>query len=587
MEAAMTGPDAGLPLVIGVTGHRDLVPESLPELRAQVAAFFADLRRDYPHTRLMLMSPLATGADQLVAVEYLALPADARAGLVAVLPMPARLFKQDFSATELTEFERLLGAAQQVLEIPGPSGADTTLIDHPGLARDRQYQICGQLISRHSQILIALWNGRSSDAVGGTADIVGFRQTGVALGLTGAEGGDTLLDLEDRGPVFQISAPRLRDDPTAPQEGSAGTSAGRWLYPPMVRGDMLDPETYFSGLWTALDRFNRDLASLDNSAMRVAKSANQLMPDASVSTLPTGLLLLRRRYAAADALAISLQRRWRQVQRALHVLVACALISIESAQLDREIGAGRLAPWLFSAALLFMLAAWGIFRSGDRRRLQDRYQDYRALAEGLRVQLFWSLGGVTERAADRYLGRLRNALDWIRKGVRNASICTLDMHERAQHRLVHAWWVRSQFEYYSRGNDARRERLASAASSFLLAVAAIAGLVLLAAVWWETEDEAANRMTAIALCLALVPAGLAGVVSHYAEKMAFGEHAKLYRRMTRLFDYAQELLTSAVRIGDEDQATRVITELGLAALEENGSWVLLHRERPLEMLHPG
>jgi hypothetical protein len=34
-------------------------------------------------------------------------------------------------------------------------------------------------------------------------------------------------------------------------------------------------------------------------------------------------------------------------------------------------------------------------------------------------------------------------------------------------------------------------------------------------------------------------------------------------------------------------AQHLIEELGKEALEENGDWVLLHRERPLEVPHAG
>jgi hypothetical protein len=579
MDAGTINPDFGLPFVLGVTGHRDPLPTAISELREQIRKLLAQLRADYPATRLMLLSPLAVGADRLVAQEFLALPEDARAGLVAVLPMSKDLFVTDFLPQQRVEFEQLLAQVQQVIITPLPVGVSAAAIAQPGADRDRQYQLCGQFISRHCQVLVALWDGRDNAAVGGTADIVSFRRTGVALGTNSGADDESLLDLEERGPVYHLTSPRA-GQPEAP-------ISARWLYPPMVRGDLLSPQDYFSGQWAALDRYNRDLCSLEDGANAVAVSANQLMPESAVSALSPGMQLLRQRYALADAMAMAIQRRWRRVQRALHLGVAGALIAIESAQLDRDIGVGARAPLLFTMALVLMLLAGLVFWRGDRQRLQDRYQDYRALAEGLRVQLFWSFGGVPERAADRYLGRLRNALDWIRKGVRNGALCSQGLADPPQHRLVYAWWVRSQYEYYSGSRNAARERLCSRLSSVLLGIAMLSALCLIAAVWWRSDNDLPKQIVAWSLFCALVPAGLAGVLAHYADKMAYGEHAKLYGRMARLFDYAQELLTGAVQKGDEARATRVIADLGLASLEENGSWVLLHRERPLEMLHPG
>jgi hypothetical protein len=77
-----------LPLVIGVTGHRDLREEDVPRLEAEVARIIADLRRDYLNgegeTPIIVLSAWAEGADRLVAR---AGPAQG-ARLTARLPLP-------------------------------------------------------------------------------------------------------------------------------------------------------------------------------------------------------------------------------------------------------------------------------------------------------------------------------------------------------------------------------------------------------------------------------------------------------------------------------------------------------------------
>ena len=64
--------------------HRDLVPAEIPAIRERVRTFFSTLRARYPGRDLTLMTPLAEGADRLVAEEALAL------GLLALQrPRPA------------------------------------------------------------------------------------------------------------------------------------------------------------------------------------------------------------------------------------------------------------------------------------------------------------------------------------------------------------------------------------------------------------------------------------------------------------------------------------------------------------------
>src|SRR5579871_4386673 len=90
--------DARLPLVIGVTGHRDLRPAAHAELASCVRTILVDLRTTYPNTPLLLLSPLAEGADRLVAEVSLEPAIGAR--LMVPMPMPRALYERDFESAE-------------------------------------------------------------------------------------------------------------------------------------------------------------------------------------------------------------------------------------------------------------------------------------------------------------------------------------------------------------------------------------------------------------------------------------------------------------------------------------------------------
>ena len=55
--------DFSLPLVVAVTGHRDLVPGELESIRTRVRSLLQELLEKFPNNRLTVMSPLAEGAD--------------------------------------------------------------------------------------------------------------------------------------------------------------------------------------------------------------------------------------------------------------------------------------------------------------------------------------------------------------------------------------------------------------------------------------------------------------------------------------------------------------------------------------------
>src|ERR1700722_8252716 len=65
---ARAAPEVGpLPLILGVTGHRDLRDEDIPRLTELVLAEYSELRTLYPSTPITLLSALADGADRLLA----------------------------------------------------------------------------------------------------------------------------------------------------------------------------------------------------------------------------------------------------------------------------------------------------------------------------------------------------------------------------------------------------------------------------------------------------------------------------------------------------------------------------------------
>src|SRR5215469_15927105 len=111
-----------LPLVIGVTGHRDLRDEDVPQLEAEVERIIAGLRSDYlddgNETPIIILSALAEGADRLVA--RVALRQGAR--LIAPLPMPREEYRRDFEPGlkpgNAAEFDALLGQAVAAPVVP-------------------------------------------------------------------------------------------------------------------------------------------------------------------------------------------------------------------------------------------------------------------------------------------------------------------------------------------------------------------------------------------------------------------------------------------------------------------------------------
>ena len=149
--------------VFGVSGHRDLVPSTLPELRRCLETVFASFCAAYPGRHFEVLSPLADGADRLAAEVALS------QGMRLLVPMPMNQaeYERDFAnGDSLNEFRRLLVAADRhwTVEEGSPSGANLS----QGDARARSYASVGDFIARKSHVLILLWDGKQNAKLGGT-----------------------------------------------------------------------------------------------------------------------------------------------------------------------------------------------------------------------------------------------------------------------------------------------------------------------------------------------------------------------------------------------------------------------------------
>ena len=165
--------------VFGVSGHRDLVAEDLPELRQRLQTILRRSISAQPGATFRLLTPLAEGADRVAAEEALSLGIK----LVVPIPMLQAEYERDFvTAESLAEFRRLLKRADEQFEMT-ESG---TMYDAD--KRTQSYAAVGDYIARNSDLLILLWDGKENQKVGGTAWVRKRREHWVQLAKERGEG---------------------------------------------------------------------------------------------------------------------------------------------------------------------------------------------------------------------------------------------------------------------------------------------------------------------------------------------------------------------------------------------------------------
>jgi hypothetical protein len=137
---------------VGVTGHRNFEDVSAaPWVAECIHNRLSDCRELYG------LTSLAKGADQIFARVVLQLGGS----LEAVLPFPeyANTFQD---SAESAGFDELIGRCSKV-----------TQLDFAG-SKEQSYFAAGKYVVDHSEVLIAVWDGKPAAGLGGTGDVVAY-----------------------------------------------------------------------------------------------------------------------------------------------------------------------------------------------------------------------------------------------------------------------------------------------------------------------------------------------------------------------------------------------------------------------------
>ena len=366
-----------VPLWVGAVGHRALSPENDAALRRAVGEVLDDVKQRWGAAlEPRLLTSLAEGADQLVAEQ-----ARARGWPLGVpLPLPESVYEHDFgSHVSLETFRRLRGEAALVFDVGLAPGVSLDQVREPGAEREAQYARAGRVVAATCPIVIALWDGEERNLVGGTSELIAR----VLCGWREEDDGTQRLNPQQPKLVYHIWTPsRERPDVT----GIPFT----WRVLSSQPEDEPEAEGHvLSDVLARLGEFDRDVCSkLREHTEACSRSAADAIPPEHAAGLPREIRDLLRWYGIADALALQYQRlvRW-----ALPTLLVVAVLAFTGYELHTYWPSTPV--WGLELFLLSFLAMIASVRSIKARAHERKFLDYRALAEGLRVQLFWRLGG--------------------------------------------------------------------------------------------------------------------------------------------------------------------------------------------------
>ena len=566
--------NTAIPLVVGITGHREISLETERQIYSTAHTMLLDLKRCYPNTPIRVLSSLGKGADMVCAEAAL----DAGAELVVPLPMPVEEYRKDFSGTEIDSFDFLLEKAANVFVVPQYEKCEDSG------SRGYFYRQAAIHVVSHSHMLFACWDGRENPKTdgAGTYETVRLMQEEPFFKKQ-----DSALD-QSVGLILQLVTPR--ENEVAPADPfSLILSDG------LVQ-TILDKPILNLKEFDLIERFNRDIVKYEASIQNdFQKNADYCMDCATQESLSDEESLMLRVYAAADSIAIFLQRKRLLSLRLLALMglffVLFFLFYDELSAPLMLVGYGGLILIAVSCTLIF-----------SKKRYHDKYVLYRVLAEAMRIQLYMDTANIFEFSTH---------IPWWKRTVElrfvNNACRVLQKNERRSFDSVsinhlERSWIEPQMNYHKNAIAGKggKHQLNKRMAHMLLFAAVLMFVVVAiieAAFPYIMDIEMPNFFRYVfpfvsdtltwnslfKIVLGAVSASAAFVANYYG-KLALPEQIRGSERMFKLYSQVNTKLKAAANAGDMQGARLILILLADKALEENLDWYAYYADNTPEFI---
>jgi hypothetical protein len=465
-----------LPLVVGVTGKRDLRGHD-EAVRDTLRTIFDRLDAHCPRSDKILLTGLAEGADTLAAEEALRRPGWR---VIAALPLAAEVYLQDFEAAAAAHLKALLadprvhplplkpllhpktGRALDVEALARTEGATNE-------ARNEHYEQLGLFIAEHCGLLIAIKNlDETPGRLGGTARVVHGRLHGrrdhpaadvvrrsQELAAAPPLGDPTvgpvwLIDLAAyeaprAGPPFTVLMPGETDEAVPGSPSSLDPAGPSPSHEQLVRLSLADAD---------------QIEALNRRAMRLGAGAWRKVNEAAGPDTGDAGAMIQRAHQVFSGIQMSVNGR---LKAGVWLLAAFFLAAITAFECYAELKPFDWSPWMSWVYLVAAIAAVAVNLFAAGRAWQPIAEDYRAIAEALRVQLAWwgaGLGGPAHRVDRFYLqgghGSLARVRGMLSQSL-NAALLTRPPARRVVGTEDH--WISGQISYFRSRNASRQTAL--------------------------------------------------------------------------------------------------------------------------------
>ncbi len=521
-----------IPVVVGVTGHREIHGNDIPAIRKAVKDSLIKIRELCPASPLIMLNSLAEGADLLCAdvAEELDIP------VAAVLPRSMEDYEKDFSPDGADRFRHHCEKAMQVFVAPYTEAAPAE-----GDLRSFQFRQAGIYVVSHSHILIALWDGGpGTKEACGTADAVGFALKGNYFPASGLS-----LRSQKNESVIHIVTPR---------KGREGETAG---------------SIHVLGSWDAAADMIRETDDFNKRSPECGFEGPSRLPQ-DVSEDPV-LVKMDKLSRIAGYISMKNAGKYRRVLAL--IAVCCAALTFAFLMYDEA-----EAFWMIIVCGIMLIAAFACQLYASRSDCHRRYIEYRVLSEALRVQTFLRYAGSRVHVAEQFSWTQQEETAWIM-----VALCTLTIGDTPETKHdIRSCWVEDQRDYHKNALKKSAHQLSVSthtvrmAMFFSIALYVLAlGFELLCGGLIFSPVIAVSNVeiwrTVLKILLGTISAVTLFIANYYG-RLSLPRMLSDHQKMERFYN------KMSAQLKVHGQSEELLTILAREEMAENGNWCSYQRD---------
>lgn len=589
-----------IPVIVGITGHRNIVDEDKPKIKARVIeslreiqTFCKSTKKNGKDTPIIMLNGFAQGADMLCAEAAFELGID----VYAVLPREEDKYLESFdNQTDKQKLHGYIQKAKRVILAPDMEKNKEWLQTHSDISDDSyEYRQLGIYIAEHSHILIALWDGNSPKTQFGcgTYEVIKFA---LEHNYLNREHLFTPGLINDTAVVW-IKSRRQGD-------GSEADIRKTWLTSNLAERSGRDdgnndhlvvsnePPAFLRDIIKKTVKYNEKGFTLAENKVKLWKETQEL-DDYRKS--------LRYHYAKADERSYNgNQTKYLLFLRLL--AIAASLVALTFLIYDDASLSYMIFPCTVLIGIIVVLNL-----VGARKAYHKDYIEYRAFAEALRIQFYLSICSneipVADSVCELYSWGQKVEFVWIDKAVRALSVlCEANRLAIDSSKAIETWIGTSvkpkgQLQYHrekikTNTKMARRYDILSKcllgttlliyAAILVLEISAYVYGVLGANFFWNGNFAGSVSWRNFGAIVLGAVAAAALLFSSYWGKLSYDRKASDNDKMGKFYAAAYERWQK-VKDRSEKERELFLKEIAREEIIENGIWYSYVNENRLEI----